>query len=170
MSNKSKKTFKKRKGNKKSFKQSKKPTVQTPLDLHNIQSYIEDYAIISKFSHLPFSRREWIETRRYELQFNANKYEHIVGSYLVSHNVSFIHQAPFIINRKIYFLDFFIPSLRTAIEVDGISHESSISHEKDKDRDLNFKSIGIKTIRISNSECNDPKYLNIRMKAEGIVR
>ena len=138
--------------------------------MHNIKSYIEDYAIISKFSHLPFSKREWIETRRYELQFSANKYEHYVGAYLLSHNVSFIHQAPFIINGKIYFLDFFIPSLRIAIEVDGASHEYSWKHEKDKDRDSNFKSIGIKTIRISNSEYESSKYLNIRMKAEGIVR
>lgn len=156
--------------NKKGSKKNCKPYVQSPLDLHNIKSYIEDYAIISKFSHLPFSKREWIETRRYELQFSANKYEHYVGSYLLSHNVSFIHQAPFIINGKIYFLDFFIPSLCIALEVDGISHESVSKHEKDKDRDLNFKSIGIKTIRISNSECENSKYLNIRMKAEGIVR
>lgn len=156
--------------NKKGNKKNCKPYVQSPLDLHNIKSYIEDYAIISKFSHLPFSKREWIETRRYELQFSANKYEHYVGSYLLSHNVSFIHQAPFIINGKIYFLDFFIPSLRIALEVDGISHESVSKHEKDKDRGLNFKSIGIKTIRISNSECENSKYLNIRMKAEGIVR
>lgn len=164
------KLSKSKKTSKKGCKQNCKPCVQSPLDLHNIKSYIEDYAIISKFSHLPFSKREWIETRRYELQFSANKYEHYVGEYLLSHNVSFIHQAPFIINGKIYFLDFFIPSLRIAIEVDGASHEYSWKHEKDKDRDSNFKSIGIKTIRISNSECESSKYLNIRMKADGIVR
>lgn len=164
------KLSKSKKKSKKGFKQNCKPCVQSPLDLHNIKSYIEDYAIISKFSHLPFSKREWIETKRYELQFSANKYEHYVGAYLLSHNVSFIHQAPFIINGKIYFLDFFIPSLRIAIEVDGASHEYSWKHEKDKDRVSNFKSIGIKTIRISNSECESSKYLNIRMKAEGIVR
>lgn len=164
------KLSKSKKTSKKGCKQNCKPCVQSPLDLHNIKSYIEDYAIISKFSHLPFSKREWIETRRYELQFSANKYEHYVGAYLLSHNVSFIHQAPFIINGKIYFLDFFIPSLRIAIEVDGASHEYSWKHEKDKDRDSNFKSIGIKTIRISNSECESSKYLNIRMKADGIVR
>lgn len=159
----------KKKSKKRNSAQSK-PCVQSPLDLHNIKSYIEDYAIISKFSHLPFSKREWIETRRYELQFSANKYEHQLGSYLLSHNVPFIHQAPFIINGKIYFLDFFIPSLRIALEVDGPSHDSMLKREKDKGRDLDFKSIGIKTIRISNSECDSFQYLDIRMKAEGIVR
>ena len=58
---KSKKTS--QKGSKQGSKQNCKPCVQSPLDLHNIKSYIEDYAIISKFSHLPFSKREWIETK-----------------------------------------------------------------------------------------------------------
>lgn len=147
-----------------------KKMVQSPLDLHNISQYIEDYAIISKFSHLPFSKREWIETRRYELQFSANKYEHLLGAYLLSHDVKFIHQAPFIINGKIYFLDFFIPSLRTAIEVDGISHSLYNNSDKDRNRDKDFKTIGIKTIRISNDEVSTNKFLDIRLKASGVIR
>lgn len=160
--NKSRKDFKKEKKN--------KPVVQSPLDIHNISNYIEDYAIISKFSHLPFSKREWIETRRYEHQFSANKYEHILGAYLLSHNVKFIHQAPFVICGRIYFLDFFIPSLRVAIEVDGVAHSYMVQKDRDLNRDKDFYSIGIKTIRVSNDEVKSSKYLDIRMKAEGIVR
>lgn len=37
-------------------------------------------------------------------------------------------------------------------------------------RDKDFKTIGIKTIRISNDEAKDEKILDIRMKAEGIVK
>lgn len=147
-----------------------KPIVQSPLDIHNISNYIEDYAIISKFSHLPFSKREWIETRRYELQFSANKYEHVLGAYLLSHNVKFIHQAPFVICGKIYFLDFFIPSLRVAIEVDGVAHSYMRQVDKDFSRDNDFRSIGVKTIRISNDEVNVPKILDMRIKVEGIIR
>lgn len=160
--NKSRKDFKKEKKN--------KPVVQSPLDIHNISNYIEDYAIISKFSHLPFSKREWIETRRYEHQFSANKYEHILGAYLLSHNVKFIHQAPFVICGRIYFLDFFIPSLRVAIEVDGVAHSYMVQKDRDLNRDKDFYSIGIKTIRVSNDEVKSSAYLDIRMKAEGIVR
>ena len=155
---------------KKKASKKQKPIVQTPLDIHNISNYIEDYAIISKFAHLPFSKREWIETRRYELQFNANKYEHILGEYLIKHDVKFIHQAPFVICGRIYFLDFFIPSLRVAIEVDGVAHSYMRQKDKDLSRDCDFKSIGVKTIRISNDEVNSPKHLGIRMKVEGIVR
>lgn len=159
-----------RKKNKKNKHSFKKNEVQSPLDLHNISQYIEDYAIISKFSHLPFSKREWIETRRYELQYSANKYEHLLGAFLLSHDVKFIHQAPFVINGKIYFLDFFIPSLRTAIEVDGVSHLWYDHPNKDNNRDIDFKTIGIKTIRISNDEVLSKKYLEIRLKASGIIR
>lgn len=159
-----------RKKNKKNKHSFKKNEVQSPLDLHNISQYIEDYAMISKFSHLPFSKREWIETRRYELQYSANKYEHLLGAFLLSHDVKFIHQAPFVINGKIYFLDFFIPSLRTAIEVDGVSHLWYDHPNKDNNRDIDFRTIGIKTIRISNDEVSSKKYLEIRLKASGIIR
>lgn len=159
-----------RKKNKKNKHAFKKNEVQSPLDLHNISQYIEDYAIISKFSHLPFSKREWIETRRYELQYSANKYEHLLGAFLLSHDVKFIHQAPFVINGNIYFLDFFIPSLRTAIEVDGVSHSWYDRPNKDSNRDMDFKTIGIKTIRISNDEVSSKKYLEIRLKASRIIR
>lgn len=147
-----------------------RPVVHTPLDIHNISNYIEDYAIIAKFSHLPFSKREWIETKRYEHQFNANKYDHLLGEYLIRHDVKFIHQAPFVICGRIYFLDFFIPSIRVALEVDGISHSYMYQKDKDMNRDSDFKSIGVKTIRISNDEVSSSRYLDIRMKAEGIVR
>lgn len=159
-----------RKKNKKNKRSFKKNEVQSPLDLHNISQYIEDYAIISKFSHLPFSKREWIETRRYELQYSANKYEHLLGAFLLSHDVKFIHQAPFVINGKIYFLDFFIPSLRIAIEVDGVSHSWYDHPNKDNNRDMDFKTIGVKTIRISNDEVSSKKYLEIRLKISGIIR
>ena len=159
-----------RKKNKKNKRSFKKNEVQSPLDLHNISQYIEDYAIISKFSHLPFSKREWIETKRYELQYSANKYEHLLGAFLLSHDVKFIDQAPFVINGKIYFLDFFIPSLRIAIEVDGVSHSWYDHPNKDSNRDMDFKTIGVKTIRISNDEVSSKKYLEIRLKISGIIR
>lgn len=159
-----------RKKNKKNKRSFKKNEVQSPLDLHNISQYIEDYAIISKFSHLPFSKREWIETKRYELQYSANKYEHLLGAFLLSHDVKFIHQAPFVINGEIYFLDFFIPSLRIAIEVDGVSHSWYDHPNKDSNRDMDFKTIGVKTIRISNDEVSSKKYLEIRLKISGIIR
>jgi len=94
----------------------------------------------------------------------------LLGAFLLSHDVKFIHQAPFVINGKIYFLDFFIPSLRIAIEVDGVSHSWYDHPNKDSNRDMDFKTIGVKTIRISNDEVSSKKYLEIRLKISGIIR
>lgn len=72
--------------------------------------------------------------------------------------------------EKFYFLDFFIPSLRTAIEVDGDYHYLMNQAEKDCNREKDFNTIGIKTIRISNSEAKSNKYLEIKLKSVGIIR
>jgi len=52
-----------------------------------------------------------------------------------------------------YFIDIYIKDYKVAIEIDGSSH--SKRQEKDKERDFILKKKGIKTLRISNSECYD---------------
>lgn len=94
----------------------------------------------------------------------ANKYEMLLGEYLVNKGIKFVHQASFIINGKIYFLDFFIPSKRLAIEVDGQYHSSIEQEERDSIRDYNFSHIGIKTFRISNKETLEKSTLDIVLK------
>lgn len=138
-------------------------SVSSPLKLHNVASYMEDVSIISKFSEMNPSTKDWIETHRYELQEKANKYEQRLGEFLLKYNIKFIHQAPFVICRKIYFLDFFIPKNRLAIEVDGTYHEGLYQSEKDKDRDMAFHSIGINTLRISNGEAMNDVALKLRL-------
>lgn len=56
------------------------------------------------------------------------------------------------INGHIYFLDFYIKSMRVAIEVDGGYHGSIEQSAKDRERDANLASVGIKTIRIKNEQ------------------
>jgi very-short-patch-repair endonuclease len=60
--------------------------------------------------------------------------------------------------------------LRVAVEVDGVAHSYMTQKDRDANRDKDFHSIGIKTIRISNNEVNSSNYLDIRMKVEGVVR
>lgn len=56
------------------------------------------------------------------------------------------------IKGHIYFLDFYIKSLKVAIEVDGGYHSTIEQSQKDRERDANLASIGIKTIRIKNEQ------------------
>lgn len=141
----------------------KKKVVSNRLNEYNKANYIEDYRIIGQFCNLTKSKKEWIEDTREQLKAKANKYENLFGEYLIKKKIKFVHQAPFIINGKIYFLDFYIPSKRIAIEVDGQYHDSLYQEDYDDVRDYNFNSIGIKTIRIANNETMDANQLDIRL-------
>lgn len=141
----------------------KKKVVSNRLKEYNKANYIEDYRIIGQFFNLPKSKKEWIEDTRESLKAKANKYENLFGEYLIKKKIKFVHQASFIINGKIYFLDFYIPSKRIAIEVDGQYHDSLYQEDYDDVRDYNFNSIGIKTIRIANNETMDANQLDIRL-------
>ena len=59
-----------------------------------------------------------------------------------------VHEQPFfMIKGNMYFLDFYIPQIKTAVEIDGKQHKLSKAY--DKQRDMDFNSIGIRTVRFS---------------------
>lgn len=147
---------------------SRGKTINDLLDVHNTESYMADNAIMAQLT-ATYSAKDWIETRRSELQMKANVYERNVGAYFICNNIKFVHQAPFIINKKIYFLDFYLPQKRIAIEVDGISHESIQSNERDANRDKDFASIGIRTYRISNAQTKCNKDIETFLKGYRIL-
>lgn len=72
------------------------------------------------------------------------------------------------INGKIYFLDYYLPLQRIALEVDGQSHNYIFSKESDTIRDAAFSSIGIKTYRISSDETRREKYIDTFLRASGV--
>ena len=61
-----------------------------------------------------------------------------------------IRQAYFRIRKRSYYLDFFFPKRMIAVEIDGSSHDKTREH--DRQRDADFRSIGIRTIRIKNKD------------------
>lgn len=151
-----KKRFKKLNANK-----IKKEKTGNKLQQYNTANYSQDYVLIGQFCNLPKSKKEWIQDTREALKTKANKYEILLGEYLIERKVKFIHQAPFIIDSEMYFLDFYVPSKRLAIEVDGQYHQSITQELYDAERDNSFQSIGIKTIRISNNETMSKQQLDI---------
>lgn len=144
-------------------KKNNKNVIKKSLSFYNLSNFKDDYKIIGRFCNLSFSKKDWIETTRYKLQASANKYERLVGEYLISKNISFIHQAPFMFDDKIYFSDFFIPKMKLIIEVDGDYHNSIMQSENDEERDVLFSSIGIKTVRINNNETLNRRQIEIRI-------
>lgn len=153
----------------KSTKDDKKTKEISFLEKHNAYSYLEDLNIMGKLFNISKSKRDWIETTRYQLQNSANIYEKTFAEYLHNKKIEFIHQAPYVIDNKIYFLDFYLKDYNIAVELDGQYHDSQYQHDKDKYRDELFKSISIKTIRINNSEVKDKNRLKIVLTLNGII-
>lgn len=156
---KAKKEYEKEKIRELSLKQSTKEVVgyqEVPISQQDI---IRDYNYLSR---LPVSdtTRDWVEHTMYELRERANKYEKIVYAALKEKGVEFIHQAPFVLDGKIYFADFYIPALRTLIEVDGYSHENVRTQRNDYLRDDAFASYRMQTYRIQNSVAKDKNKLD----------
>lgn len=122
------------------------------------EDMIRDYSHLAKLK-VSENRRDWIENTMYELRAKSNKYERKLLQLFKVNKIAFIHQAPFIIDGKIYFADFFLPKENLIIEIDGLSHENNVQKQYDKQRDAAFGSYKIKTIRLSNDVVCDKKRL-----------
>lgn len=90
----------------------------------------------------------------------ATYYELLVAYYLIRKDIEFVQQAPFYINGKISFADFYIPSKKVVIEVDGGYHDEIMQILRDDERAKRFKSMGIDTIRIWNKDAYSDEALD----------
>ena len=70
----------------------------------------------------------------------------------------FLKNLPVTVNRQKnignYIVDFFIASKRIVIEIDGWQHGELEQKEKDKQRDKDFKKLGITVLRYTNNDIN----------------
>ena len=104
--------------------------------------------------------RKWVHDRADEMRANPTLSEKIFRCWankVLNTDVEF--QYPIEINNKYYILDFYLPVLRIAVEVDGGVHRTQ--KEKDTIRDKHLSSIGIETIRIPNEQCTTSSLSNI---------
>ena len=153
-----------RKADKKKAKAIKKAAKLRALDKHDTEGYFKDLEYLGRLSFVPEGTRSWIEVTMYSLREKANVYEHSLGELLIKKKVNFIHQAPFVFRpKKIYFTDFYLPDYRIVIEVDGVYHNGKDMVSRDAERDYNFKSIGIRVVRVMNEETKDPEHLSLRL-------
>ena len=58
-------------------------------------------------------------------------------------------------NIENYILDFYIPSVKIAIEIDGIQHTSEEGRIQDEKRDSVLNSYGIRVLRFQNRDINN---------------
>ena len=108
---------------------------------------------------------KWVAGNVRTLRKNATDEEIIVAKYLWRERVKYIPQAPFLIHTyerdRIFFADFYIPSISVLIELDGSHHREPQGLISDMERDSAFSSVGIKTIRIPNYLVKNGKFKDI---------
>lgn len=117
------------------------------------------------YKDLGSSFASWIEKHTLELMKNSTPSERQFASILKDQRFEVYEQAFFKIGNKSYFLDFFLPDLNLAFEINGSVHKKNF--DGDFRRDMAFESIGIKTIRFTNREVYLP---NIKELINGYVK
>ena len=113
-------------------------------------------------SELPPLKMEWVADTMRRLKGNPTYPERLASKILSRFDDKPIRQAFFMIRKRCYFLDFFFPERMLAIEIDGSSHNEKKEH--DRRRDADFRSIGIRTIRIKNKDVTNGKLIDVLNK------
>lgn len=133
---------------------SRKRYIYTSLD--NFESKNNK---VRNFNKLNDCWVEWINERSFELLMSKNKAEIIAGDELRKY-VSEVHeQVYFRIRGHSFFLDYYLPKYRMAIEIDGGYHKKC--REYDNKRDRLFNSIGVRTIRINSKAVLEGNFIKV---------
>ncbi len=112
---------------------------------------VKDYTLLSE------EFAEWVSGNTIKLLLKRNKSEIIAGEELKKIFPDTCEQVFFMIKRRSYFLDFFVPRKNMAIEIDGSYHKNR--REEDKLRDADFAGIGITTVRIKSKDVLDGRFI-----------
>ena len=105
---------------------------------------------------LPPQKREWVHGTMRRLKTAPTIPERIAALLTGRFDERPVRQAFFMIRGRSYFLDFFMPRYMCAVEIDGSIHRLKKDH--DRRRDADFRSIGIRTIRIKNKEVMEGRF------------
>ncbi len=122
-----------------------KKIVYTSLDNFKLK-----HQEVRSYTDLDDEMVEWIDENSIHLLITRNKAELLAGDELKKFVSDVQEQVYFRIEGHSYFLDYYLPKYKIAIEIDGKVHK--IRKEEDKERDKLFSSIGIRTIRIPAKE------------------
>lgn len=103
-------------------------------------------------------KRKWVTENRKRLTLTSTLPESVSANMFSHFDDRPVRQAYFMIRGRSYFLDFFFPCRMLAVEIDGSVHRFRKEH--DRRRDADFRSIGIRTIRIKNKDVMNGKLLD----------
>ncbi len=131
-----------------------KKVVYTSLDNFKLK-----HQEVKSYLKLDDNMIEWIEENSIHLLISRNKAELKAGEELKKYVNDVQEQVYFRIEGHSYFLDYYLPKYKIAIEIDGSFHK--IRKTEDKERDKLFWGIGIKTIRIPAKEVLRGNFIGV---------
>ena len=102
---------------------------------------------------------DWVNENTIKLLTNRNEAELCAGVELKKYFLRVEEQVFFMLRGRSYFLDYYLPELKIAVEIDGKYHKSR--KWEDRQRDSDFREIGIKTIRIRSTDVFKGKFLKL---------
>lgn len=136
----------------------KKLSIYTVIDDFKLSKRAKKNAQVHPYNSLSEEHREWILENAIRMIEHPTEAEIAFEQTLVRFGIDYEKQTFFRINGKDYFLDFYLPNSKIAIEIDGSIHRTQKTY--DKFRDKEFTRIGIRTIRIHNSKAYLSDILN----------
>lgn len=105
---------------------------------------------------------EWVSETAIKLLTKRNEAELMAGTILRQYINEVHEQVFFRIDKHPYFLDYYLPKYKIAIEIDGGYHRARMIEDKERDRD--FAKIGIRTIRIDAKDVLKGNFINTLRK------
>lgn len=113
----------------------------------------------------PLNNRKYLKAFRKKLRTQGTSAEAVLWTYLKGKKIAGIK---FRIQHSIgkYIIDFYAPSKKLAIELDGEVHNWGNSAISDSEKELFLQSLGITILRFENKWVfNDPDYVITTIKA-----
>lgn len=126
-----------------------------------------DEELFNGFMNEEESLKRWVLENWENLRQNKNDGERMMAKILHYLKHEFVYQAPFVFHaenkHRVYFADFYLPKLKTVIEIDGPGHITKDGKEKDIQRDQDFLSIGISTVRVPLHRVSGLNFIGIEI-------
>lgn len=95
-------------------------------------------------------RIAYSEAFKEELRKNATKAELLFKGNLDSYEIEYEFQKEVITKKSFIVADFYIPSLKLMVELDGGYHNNKEQLEKDRQKDIEYRKNGFKVLRMPN--------------------
>ena len=110
------------------------------------------------------SNNKLTSNRRADLMASASHAERVAYNILLKLGYNVIRQYPINTGKKQYYADFYLPQVRTIIEIDGGYHFTALQRKKDSNRSQGLWRLGYHVLRLSNKDARNPQKIVNKLK------